>query len=246
LSVLTVEAIAGDALRPIIDGRLRTCMHACPPMSTRRSNHAHFKMGFLHGTTLPRTTDLLFKTCLFWVIWDSHVDMCEFFWKISRTNTTITAGFPSRIPMWGRHSTWDGGVVMDPSLVGGGHDKRDCWWCCPAPTPEVVHSDAKNGALREAARPRAQEHSVCHVRGQRADTQSAFTACGGPCSDDGCYAQPRTARDNQGARNQGVSTAALAQRRGKFISHWTPLVATYTGRLALEGCPGSRKLGHYT
>jgi len=152
----------------------------------------------------------------------------------------------SRIPMWGRHSTWDGGVVMDPSLVGGGHDKRDCWWCCPAPTPEVVHSDAKNGALREAARPRAQEHSVCHVRGQRADTQSAFTACGGPCSDDGCYAQPRTARDNQGARNQGVSTAALAQRRGKFISHWTPLVATYTGRLALEGCPGSRKLGHYT
>jgi len=168
------------------------------------------------------------------------------FRKISRTNTTTTAAFPSRIPMSGRHSTSDGSVVMDPSLARHGHDKHDCRWCCPVPKLEVVHSDAENGALREAARPRAQEHSVRHVRGQRADTQSAFTACGGPCSDDGCYAHPRTARDNQGARNQGVSTAALAQRRGKFSSHWTPLVATYTGRLGLEGCPGSRKLGHYT
>jgi len=50
-------------------------------------------MGFLHGTTLPRTTDLLFKTCPFRVIWDWHVDVCEIFWKISRTNTAITAGF---------------------------------------------------------------------------------------------------------------------------------------------------------
>jgi len=221
-------------------------MHTCPPMSTRRSNHAHFNMGFLHGKTLPRTTDLLVKTCPFWVIWDWHVDVCESFCKISRTNTTITAAFPSRIPISGRHSTWNGGVVMDPSLAGLCHDNRDCRWCCRAPTPEVVHSDAENGALREAARPRAQEHSARHVRGQRADTQSAFTACGGPCSDDGCYAQPRTARDNQGARNQGVSTAALAQRRGKLRSHRMPLVAACTGRLALEGYSGSRELGHYT
>jgi len=244
--LLVGAAVVGCALRPIIDGRLRTCMHARPPMSTRRSNHAHFNMGCLHGTTLPRTTDLLFKACPFWVIWDWHVDVCESFWRISRTNTTIKAAFHSRIPMSGRHSTWDGGVVMDPSLAGHGHDKRDCRRCCPAPTPEVGHSDAENGALREAARPRAQEHSVRHVSGQRAATQSAFTACGGPCSDDGCYAQRRTARDNQGARNQGVSTAALVQRRGKFPSHWKPLVGTYTGRSALEGCPGSRHLGHYT
>jgi len=101
-------SMVGGPLRPIIDGRLRTCMHACPPMSTRRSNHAHFNTGFWYGTTLPRTTDLLFKTCPFWAIWDWLVDVCEIFRKISRTNTTITAAFPSRIPMSGRHSTWDG------------------------------------------------------------------------------------------------------------------------------------------
>jgi len=45
-------------LRPSLDGTLRSCMHACPPMSARRSNHAPSLLTVGPGMVSPQTKDL--------------------------------------------------------------------------------------------------------------------------------------------------------------------------------------------
>jgi len=42
----------------LINGTLRSCMHACPPMSARRSNHAPSFLTFRPGMVSPHTKDL--------------------------------------------------------------------------------------------------------------------------------------------------------------------------------------------
>ena len=70
-------------VRPILNGTLRTCMHACPPMSARRSNRAPFRPGMVS----PHTTDLPAEKTPVWAILGRHVNVREIFQNISRTNT---------------------------------------------------------------------------------------------------------------------------------------------------------------
>jgi len=68
---------------PILNGALRTCMHACSPMIARRSNRAPFRPGMVS----PLTTDLPAETTPIWAILGRHVNVREIFQNISRTNT---------------------------------------------------------------------------------------------------------------------------------------------------------------
>ena len=74
-------------VRPMINGTLRTCMRACPPVSARRSNHAPSLLAFRPGMVSPHTTDLPAEKSRVWAILGRHVNVHEIFQNISRTNT---------------------------------------------------------------------------------------------------------------------------------------------------------------
>jgi len=58
LGVYPQRPIMGLPFTMIVNGTLRTCMHACPPMSARRSNHAPSFLTFRPGMVSPHTKDL--------------------------------------------------------------------------------------------------------------------------------------------------------------------------------------------